>query len=113
MYDNDWHQQQRAPLLLPTFLVPASLMFLYSSEKVESGRDEEGKWREKERHRVKTISTIKITVGGLDNPRVNLEGFVMEDSILDESLFIFMPAFSPCFFRFDDSIFKAFNIPSI
>lgn len=53
---------------------------------------------------VKTISTIKITVGGLDNPRVNLGGFVMEDSILE--LFIFMPAFSPCIFRFDDSIFS-------
>lgn len=33
VYDNDSHQQQRAPLLLPTFLVPTSLMFLYSSWK--------------------------------------------------------------------------------
>ena len=75
VYDNDWHQQRASAS--STFVALRSLMYA-AGGKGETGRDEEAKGTRKGAKQrvlyVKTISTIKITAGDLDNPRVNLEG---------------------------------------
>lgn len=80
VYDNDWHQQRASA---STYLRgPTKLNVRRRWKGWNCGRDEEAKGTRKGAKRrrkqrvlyVKTISTIKITVGVLDNPRVNLEG---------------------------------------